>query len=652
MKKQFVILLCVGGFLGLRVQGQSADSLFSEYVADYDSAGFVYFKPNTLTPGQPYSLYRSYTGDTLHELTLIRQWEDSLLGMQHYRYQETYRDLPVEAAEYTEHATDGYLVFANGKVAQFDGDRGYEATYDNEDALAVVIDSMPDYDFAWLDSDWEQDLKDDLGDSNATYYPEGELMYALENYHNLTCYIPSTKYRLAWRFDILCLNPSFHKAYYIDATTGEVFREDQLTRTNGPADILTQGTKTIDTRWKGGLTSKHILWANDNNRDVHTKYESGWSWGLRSEIKDGDDIWGSSEQEGTTPHWMVTQAWDFYVNQYHRASMDGTGDEVRVEASSSRDGAAYEARGKRDYMVFGDLDNHYSAIIDVSGHEYTHGVTEHTANLAYQNESGALDESFADIFGFMVERFAEPSGSLDWRIGEDGHFTVNHTRSLEDPNDWGEHITGTGTLAVGQPDTYEGTFWYTGTADYGGVHVNSGVQNFWFYLLAVGGAGTNDNGDGYNLQGIGIDDAALIAYWNLTTILQSGAQYADARAGAIAAARLIFGNCSTEEIETTNAWAAVGVGNPSNCRGTGVDQVLAKGTVVFPNPAQNEISISFVDVGERTIKLYATSGAYIRSVAVKTSNSCTLNIGDLPSGVYILHITDGDESNSLKFIKY
>ena len=111
---------------------------------------------------------------------------------------------------------------------------------------------------------------------------------------------------------------------------------------------------------------------------------------------------------------------------------------------------------------------------DIMGHEFTHGVTQSEAGLIYNNESGALNESFSDIFGEMVESWAE--GICDYLVGADR----GAIRSFINPNTYG------------QPDTYLGTDWYTGTADNGGVHTNSGVQNHWFYLVSEGGSGTND----------------------------------------------------------------------------------------------------------------------------------------------------------------
>ena len=129
-------------------------------------------------------------------------------------------------------------------------------------------------------------------------------------------------------------------------------------------------------------------------------------------------------------------------------------------------------------------------------------------------------------------------------------------RSISNPN------------AYSQPDTYYGDSWYSGSGDNGGVHYNSGVQNFWFYLLSVGGSGTNDNGDSYSVTQIGMDAAAAVAYRNLTVYLSSSSQYDDARAGAIQSAIDLYGAGSTEVIAVTNAWYAVGVGDAYDDGGT------------------------------------------------------------------------------------
>jgi PKD repeat protein len=187
------------------------------------------------------------------------------------------------------------------------------------------------------------------------------------------------------------------------------------------------------------------------------------------------------------------------------------------------------------------------AALDVCGHEITHGLTDWTANLVYSYESGALNESFSDIFGTAIENFARP-GNWNWKIGEDLTTSGFGLRSMQSPNSYGD------------PDTYKGSMWYSGSGDNGGVHTNSGVPNYWFYLLTVGGTGTNDLGDAYNIQGLGIYNAGLIAYRALAFYFTPNTDFASARIGCIQAAKDIFGDCSNEMIQTANAWHAVGVG--------------------------------------------------------------------------------------------
>ena len=193
--------------------------------------------------------------------------------------------------------------------------------------------------------------------------------------------------------------------------------------------------------------------------------------------------------------------------------------------------------------------------LDIVGHEIVHGVTQHTANLVYSYESGALNESFSDIFGECVENFAK--GSNDWQMGtEIGINRDGSIRSMNNPNKFQD------------PDTYQGTYWHTSSSDNGGVHVNSGVQNKWFYILTVGESGTNDKGNAYNVTGIGIEKAGAVAWRNLSTYLSRNSQYSDARTGAIQAARDLYGTGSAEEIAVTNAWYAVGVGAAYDGGGT------------------------------------------------------------------------------------
>ena len=196
-------------------------------------------------------------------------------------------------------------------------------------------------------------------------------------------------------------------------------------------------------------------------------------------------------------------------------------------------------------MAFGDGSNNNPLVeLDVVGHELTHGVTQYEANLQYYYESGALNESFSDIFGKAVE-FDTFGDTATWQLAK--HYRDGGLRDMSNPN------------LKNQPDTYVGDMWYTGYEDSGGVHTNSGVQNFWFYLLCEGGSGVNDHQVSYSVKSIGMDAAVKIAYRNLTEYLSSYSDYLDSRIGSLLATADLYGKNSTIYQEVDKAWDAVGV---------------------------------------------------------------------------------------------
>ncbi|MDP2991064.1 MAG: M4 family metallopeptidase, partial [Kiritimatiellota bacterium] len=204
---------------------------------------------------------------------------------------------------------------------------------------------------------------------------------------------------------------------------------------------------------------------------------------------------------------------------------------------------------------FGDGDSNTLtslAVLDVCAHEFTHAVTEYSANLIYAYEPGALNESFSDIFGACVEFASQPDGSAnypgkaagtaDWLIGEDctpyssGLLAPVALRDMRDPGN---------SVTVGlngkQPSYYKGTYWYSGSGDNGGVHYNSGVQNYFFYLLSVA---------------IGTTNAAQIAYRALTVYCSQYTDYTDIRAAWMSAAQ---DTNSAWTSSVASAWSLVGV---------------------------------------------------------------------------------------------
>ncbi len=147
---------------------------------------------------------------------------------------------------------------------------------------------------------------------------------------------------------------------------------------------------------------------------------------------------------------------------------------------------------------------------DITGHELTHGVTQHTNGLVYRNEPGAINESMSDIFGELVflVNTSNPCNTAAnrWRLGACSSIGV--IRDMKNPK------------AFQDPDTYKGQYWYAGSGDSGGVHTNSGVGNKTAQLIVDGGSL-----NGVNVTGIGIPKAAAL-YWTTQTLLSSNSNYA------------------------------------------------------------------------------------------------------------------------------
>lgn len=507
-------------------------------------------------------------------LVLLSNDKDQI-GYQHYRYQQTYMGKPIEGAMWIVHTKGGAIVSMNGLLFPQMKAAG-NATLSESAALAKALAKIGATRYKWENADEEAFLKREQNDPSATFFPKGELRYAYD-----TRKPGQTEYHLAYRFDIYAHQPMSRHYVFVDAVTGEIVDvQDRIQEANTTGSAVTgyAGTQTIITdSYAGGYRLREAgrgagLGMETYNLQQTTTYSN-------TDFSDADNIWNNvnaaKDQYATDAHLATEKTYDFYYNSYGRNSINNAGFKLLsyVHYSTNYVNAFWD--GSR--MTYGDGNATYTPLtsLDIGGHEITHGLTSFTANLTYSYESGALNESFSDCFGTAVEWYADPVHA-DWLIGEDIGAAF---RSHSNPN------------AYSQPDTYLGTYWYTGTGDNGGVHTNSGVQNYWFYLLSQGGSGTNDIGNAFSVTGIGLTKAAAIAFRTLTVYLTSGSQYADARTYSIQAATDLYGACSAEVIATTNAWYAVGIGSAGS---GGAATISATGSTTICNGSSVSLSASAV----------------------------------------------------------
>jgi len=259
----------------------------------------------------------------------------------------------------------------------------------------------------------------------------------------------------------------------------------------------------------------------------------------------------------TQTHWAGMMTYDYYDSLHSRNSYDGMGAEMRQVVG----GTGFSQYSPGTVWIGEPTANspNWLNSLDIVGHEWTHGVTHTSAGLltSTNQEYSALAESFSDIFGSMVECYAESLYDTskvcdDFLFGEDLDPTLTYgfIRNMCDPE------------SLGDAATYGGNNWNTSVEGKLLLYVRAGVQNKWFCLLATGGIDTNShpcNRYGYNVVGIGNEKAAKIAYVNLTNYLTPTSHYGDARRGSIVAAKTHYGENSNEVQQTIEAWNAVGV---------------------------------------------------------------------------------------------
>lgn len=572
--------------------------------------------------------------------TKYREEKDNI-GYVHERYQQYYKGFPVEGGVYILHNKDGYVQSANGV---FFKDINASATPMLSEAMALqkALDYVHAAVYKWQIPQEEQHLKQEKNDVNATYYPKGTLVIAPKNRN----YAPEN-FKLSYKFDIYAHEPLSRQYVFVDALNGDILlTSDKIHHIDSTGTAVTKfsGSRTIKADYVGPGSFRLRETARCGIQTYNL--QTGTSYGAAVDFTDTDNYWNNvnaqKDEVATDAHWGAEVVYDFYKGNFNRDSYDNMNSTLLsyVHYSTNYVNAFWD--GTR--MTYGDGNSgsgfHPLTCLDVVGHEITHGVTEYTANLDYSYESGALNESFSDIFGKAIEYANKPS-TFTWIIGKEMTTSGNGIRNMQSPN------------IHGDPDTYLGTNWYTGTGDNGGVHTNSGVQNYWFYLLCQGGSGTNDVGNAFNVTAIGFTKAQSIAYRNLSVYLTSTSEYADARFYAIQSAIDLYGACSPEHEAVTRAWYAVNVG-PNYIAGVTADfnaNALTfcslPATVNFTNTSVNGTSFywdfgnsttstlmnptaTYTANGTYSVKLVANGGACGIDSVLKTSY-ITINAPNPPT---------------------
>ncbi|MDN7241011.1 M4 family metallopeptidase [Planococcus sp. N028] len=478
--------------------------------------------------------YKLGKGAAAH-FKVISEAKDEL-GLTNIKLQQTYKGVPVFGSVVSAHVDkNGVLTSVSGELApQLFDKKGLKkgaqlkAPEASKIALADLtakIGKAPE-----LDSEKAPELVVFVNGGEATF------AYSLE-------------------YSFLSPEPGNYQ-YFVDAKNGKVLASyNQIHEAKTSQGVVApSGTNSVATG-KGVLGDTKSFNTTVNSNGSHlvdrTRGNGIFTYDAANRTRtpgtlwlDADNVYNAAyDGAAVDAHTYAAQTFDYYKNEHNRNSYDGNNAQL---ISTVHYGRSYNnAFWNGTQMVYGDGDGStfipLSGALDVIAHELTHAVTDTTADLIYQNESGAINESISDIFGTLVEYHA--NNKPDWLIGEDVYtpsVAGDALRSMADP-----------TLN-GDPDHYSKR--YVGTGDNGGVHINSGISNKAAYLLANGGTHY-----GVTVAAIGNDKTADIFYRTLTQYLTPSSNYSHYRVATVQAATDLYGASSAEVASVKAAFSAVGV---------------------------------------------------------------------------------------------
>lgn len=506
--------------------------------------GWIKFKPEAKV--NPKTLFADHA-DIFHlpagnEMVAQPEEKDEL-GVTHLRFQQLFKGVAVEHAEFRVRAKDGIAVSANGRLAYDFQPATTAPQIPEERAWEIVRQHLPAERYFREDNLAADLTSEGTADQAAPYRPKGQLLFTEDPKAT------GGERKLAWMFKVYVTPSDRSRQIYIDALDGSIMKERPLFPNcqTGSAPITFRGTLPINTDQK----TDGRFYLNDNCDGNVLSSQLLDSSSKVVPISDEDNNWVGNNPSIVTSLWGLRASYDYYRLVHGRNSWDGKNGNMTIFGDPTMSNNGRNANGGGGVIhtgLNGPGDNDDYNTLDIIGHEFTHSVIEKTAGLVNDTapESGALNESFCDIFGQMIEQWIEGGTSKEWVIGDDkGCASPDICRDLWNPKTYKG------------PDTYNGLNFQNPCND---QHINGEVQNRWFALLCDGGSGTNvELGTPYSVGGIGLTKGRNLAYRTLTRYLVSGSDYVDAREGSISAAEDLYGVNSSEVGDVTKAWCAVGL---------------------------------------------------------------------------------------------
>ncbi len=478
----------------------------------------------------------------------------------HYKYDQWFKGLKVSYASYTLTIKDGIVRFMTGNFYNTNNSASPIPAITEEQAFEKAIASVGAEKYMWQDAGSEQFIKAKNKDPHATYFPKGKLTW-IEDFNDNQS--DNRDLHLAYSFDVYARAPLSRQLVYVDAVTGKILLSNSLlkhTAANGHS--LYSGDVPFETSHVG---ANYVLFDSTRGDGVQTlNMHNGTDYSAATDFTSAANTWPTAAADSLAmdAQWGASRIYDYWDSVQGRLSWDNMNGILQqyVHYGSSFDNAFWDGES----MTYGDGSGcgggGFKTLVslDVTAHEIGHGVCQATCDLISGGEPGALNEGLSDCWGATIENWANPHetdavSKKTWKLGEE-IGCGGPLRSMDFPK------------LQGLPDTYHGLNWFnvvgcvpSGSNDNCGVHTNMGVISKWYYLLTMGGSGTNDLGQAYTVAAQGFPFSENILY-QTELVMPSNADYPATREASIAIATTLYGACSPEVEAVTTAWYAVGVG--------------------------------------------------------------------------------------------
>ncbi len=521
------------------------------------------------------------------------------LGMVHVRMQQVFQSIPVFGGQVILHGDDKGFDFLNGRYFLIGNSTpSPEPTISYQQAMMILRDNTQE---GILEPSTDKNVPDNMLISMKSLAspPEHELVY-----------LPmEQKWLLTWHITYYTSVLDRWESF-VDAHTGEMVKTNYLTctwardghhhgmkwstedpsksnRVSAPTAFPYAGDRTATGKDLNGQTKTIHVWSQngtnylidasrpmfnsgasqmpDNPVGALITLDAGNTHPQNNDFKVGLPASSNNQWDPLqiSAHNNGALAYEYYRQTHSRNAIDGAGGNIiSIYNVSETDGGGMDNafwNGKAMFYGNGRSQfNRLAAGLDVAAHEMTHGVTFATANLVYEGESGAINESMSDVFGVMVDRG-------DWTLGENvvkgSAFPSGALRDMSDPHN--------GASNLGQPgfQPKHVNEQYHGQQDNGGVHINSGIPNYAFYLFVQ--AIKNKDGS----EEVAKSKAEKVYYRTLTKYLTRSSKFVDLKVAVMRAAKDLYG--SAYETLARNAFTAVGIGGNGGGGGSNHQKDLA-----------------------------------------------------------------------------